>query len=428
MILELPGPWPRAALLGAAQAAVGRRPALLLGDGWCADALAIDPIAALSIPFGAMSLEELTRAVCGVAGPSASAGWNGGRAGPRAIGYVAYEGARDLERSRWTPNETRPSPLGVAAVLHTYAAVATRDPRTGRIVLEADDAASAATLRALLHEATTPTPRLVSLRPTDTDDAHASRVTRALELIAAGDLYQVSLARELRGHADGTAAELLAGMLARTTASFGAALELDDHLVVSSSPELFLDVVGDRLRTTPIKGTRPRGLDAKSDAILAQALDSDPKERAELTMVVDLERNDLGRVARIGSVRVGEPHLVRSRTVHHRVCDVFARRGTPLSEVLAAMLPSGSVTGAPKVRAMEVIAALEATRRGLYCGAIVAFGRDGALRSSMAIRTLVVDRTTRMASYHSGGGIVAGSDPSREVAETLWKARQVMAQ
>jgi anthranilate/para-aminobenzoate synthase component I len=317
----------------------------------------------------------------------------------------------------------------VAAVVRRHAAAVVRDPVTGRAAIEGDDARSVAALRALL-ESSLPTPRPVTLAPVDDDATHAARIEEALRRIAAGDLYQVNLARELRGAAEGTAPALLAGLLGRTSARFGIAMELGDHLVASSSPELFLDVQGRVVWTQPIKGTRPRGADAAEDRALAAGLDADPKERAELTMVVDLERNDLGRVARVGSVRVGPPHLVASRTVHHRVCDVRATlaEGLGLQELLAATLPSGSVTGAPKVRAMEVIADLEATRRGLYCGALFAAGRDGWFRASMAIRTLVVDPRAGVASYHSGGGIVAGSVPSREVAETLWKSRQVVAQ
>ncbi|MBL8721213.1 MAG: anthranilate synthase component I family protein [Myxococcales bacterium] len=428
MIVELPTPLSRGALLAAAHAASGRGGALLLGDGWTSDALVVDPLDELRVPHGTplAAVASLVAARCD--GPR-SPGWNGRPAGPRAVGYLAYEAARDLERPAWSRVETRPPPIGAAAIVRTYAATLVRDPHTGRAAIEGDDRNSIEALRALLASPPV-TPRVVTLTPVDDDASHAARIERALALIAAGDLYQVNLARELSGRAEGTAAELLAGLLGRATARFGAALDLDDHLVVSSSPELFLDVDGRALCTSPIKGTRPRGVDAETDEALARALDADPKERAELTMVVDLERNDLGRVAAIGSVRAGTPYAARSRTVHHRVCDVRARaaEGVGLAQILAAMLPSGSVTGAPKVRAMEVIAELERSRRGVYCGALFGFGRDHRLQANMAIRTLIVDLRTGEASYHSGGGIVAGSDPGREVAETLWKSRQVVAQ
>jgi anthranilate/para-aminobenzoate synthase component I len=157
-----------------------------------------------------------------------------------------------------------------------------------------------------------------------------------------------------------------------------------------------------------------------------QELEQDPKERAELTMIVDVERNDLGRVAEVGSVRLAAlPHVVTHRTVHHRVALLTARTraGVGRDDVLRSMLPSGSVTGAPKVRAMEVIASLEPLRRGLYTGAIGFIGHDGVITLSMAIRTVVLNGNE--GEYWTGGGIVADSDPAREVEETQWKALQL---
>src|SRR5262249_49918743 len=159
-----------------------------------------------------------------------------------------------------------------------------------------------------------------------------------------------------------------AALAERAPAPFGACLTFGDVAVCASSPELFLATrAGGQVRTAPIKGTRPRGAYAVEDARLARELDENPKERAELTMILDVERNDLGRVARPGSVRVFGPPVVEThRTVHHRVAVVGARLDPRRSQldVLRAMFPSGSVTGAPKVRAMEVIAQLEPVRRG----------------------------------------------------------------
>ena len=163
-----------------------------------------------------------------------------------------------------------------------------------------------------------------------------------------------------------------------------------------------------------------------SDRAHAAELDADPKERAELTMIVDVERNDLGRIAVAGSVRVTtSPHVVTQRTVHHRVASIVAhaRPDASRDDVLRAMLPSGSVTGAPKVRAMEVIATLEPHRRGLYTGAIGYIAHDGGLTWSMAIRTAVLHDGE--GEYWTGGGIVSDSDPERELEETRWKALQL---
>jgi anthranilate/para-aminobenzoate synthase component I len=197
--------------------------------------------------------------------------------------------------------------------------------------------------------------------------------------------------------------------------------------VAGSSPELFLDLsASGRLLTGPIKGTRPRGADAVSDRAFRRDLSSDPKEQAELMMVVDVERNDLGRVARTGSVRVlGPPRVETFGNVHHRVARVTARlaQGVSRNALLEATLPSGSVTGAPKIRAMEVIAELESERRGLYTGAVGSLGYDGTLRLAMAIRTLT--RRGGVAHYFAGGGIVADSVVEREVTETRWKAAQL---
>ena len=203
-----------------------------------------------------------------------------------------------------------------------------------------------------------------------------------------------------------------------------------------ASPELALSVRGAALRTCPVKGTRPRGNDAERDARLAAALDADPKERAELTMAVDVHRNDLGRVAVPGSVRVlGEPRVLPGRTVWSRVAEVVARRaaGVTLADVARAVLPCGSITGAPKVRAMEVIAlprAVAARRlhRRLRLGWTrrAAGAGDGHPHPAMAVDRAGPARARRLeAEYFAGGGIVADSVPERELEETRWKAAQL---
>jgi anthranilate/para-aminobenzoate synthase component I len=218
-------------------------------------------------------------------------------------------------------------------------------------------------------------------------------------------------------------------MWRRSPAPFAAALALPSLDVISTSPELLLRTFPDgRVWTTPIKGTRPRGSDAASDDAKVRELENDPKERAELAMVVDVERNDLGRIARPGTVRqLGDPAVHTHATLHHRSVDLVAhvRPGVTRAELFRAMIPSGSVTGAPKVRAMELIAELEAERRGLYTGAIGSVAHDGTVELSMAIRTLTLREG--VGRYFAGGGIVADSDPEREVDETRWKALQVLA-
>jgi anthranilate/para-aminobenzoate synthase component I len=232
--------------------------------------------------------------------------------------------------------------------------------------------------------------------------------------------------------------DLYAALARRAPTPFGAYLELDDERrIISTSPELLLHAgvlpesaqrsrAFGRLLTAPIKGSRPRGRDAEEDRARVEELDQDPKENAELAMIIDVVRNDLGRVAALGSVRLTHPpHVVTHRTIHHRLAQLAARARPDLSraEVLRALIPSGSVTGAPKVRAMEVIASLEPRRRGLYTGGLGFVAQDGAVILSMAIRTVVL--VGREGEYFTGGGIVADSDPAREVEETRWKALQL---
>jgi anthranilate/para-aminobenzoate synthase component I len=291
-----------------------------------------------------------------------------------------------------------------------------------------DERSAVDALHRLLRRAGRHVEATVRLRAGSEPDAeHRHRIARALELIRDGHIYQVNLARRIELDVRGRGIDLFSAMVRHARTPFGLAARLDDADIVSTSPELFVELAPDRLvRTRPIKGTRSRGNDAPEDARRIVELDLDPKERAELTMVIDVERNDLGRVAAIGSVRVPRaPWVETYGSVHHRVAEIVGRLRPELGrrDLLEAMLPSGSITGAPKVRAMEVIAALEAHRRGLYTGAFGVLAHDGSLKLAMAIRTLTV--RDGEGHYFTGGGIVLDSDPEREVAETRWKAVQV---
>jgi anthranilate/para-aminobenzoate synthase component I len=230
---------------------------------------------------------------------------------------------------------------------------------------------------------------------------------------------------------EGSAFALYAQAFGRALVPFGFAVDWGTgHRIVGASPELCLEHrANGSLLTRPIKGTRPRGASSAEDEALARELATDPKERAELNMVVDLERNDLGRLSETGSVEVLSAGEVESyETVHHRVATIRSRvrRDVTREQLLRTFLPSGSVTGTPKLAAMRQIAHLEPERRGLYTGAIGYIAQDGGLRLAMAIRTMTVDRDGQ-AQYFAGGGIVADSQPEREVMETLWKTRQLCA-
>ena len=205
-------------------------------------------------------------------------------------------------------------------------------------------------------------------------------------------------------------------------------MELPDAAILSASPERFLHV-DDRghVETRPIKGTRPRGIGPEHDAALGQALTESIKDRAENLMIVDLMRNDLSRVCVPGTVRVPELFaLERYATVHHLVSTVVGdlEAGHDALDLLRAAFPGGSITGAPKVRAMEIIAELEPSRRGVYCGSLGYMSVTGELDTSIAIRTAVV-RNGRI-YFNAGGGIVADSKPEQEYRETLDKARGII--
>jgi len=264
---------------------------------------------------------------------------------------------------------------------------------------------------------------------TFTRETYRAAVTRVLEHITAGDVYQVNLSQRFRTPVAGDAFSAYERLRAATPAAFGAFLNFPELRVLSASPELFLrlDPTTRRVETRPIKGTRPRGVTPAEDARLRDELLASAKDRAENVMIVDLERNDLGRVAEIGSVRVAElAGLQVLPTVHHLVSNVEAtlRPDRDAVDLLRAAFPGGSITGAPKIRAMQIIDAVEPVTRGVYTGAIGRFGFDGSLDLNIAIRTAVV--VDGDAYVHAGGGIVADSDPGAEYQETLDKARAVV--
>lgn len=263
---------------------------------------------------------------------------------------------------------------------------------------------------------------------TPEDYQHA--VGRVVELIREGDLFQANLAQRFTTAWPHATIALYVALRAQTPAALAAYLDHAPHVVASASPELFLryDPATRRIETRPIKGTRPRSTDPVEDARLRDELSASAKDRAENVMIVDLLRNDLARVARTGSVAV--PALCTPEahpTVHHLVSTVTAdlAEGHDALDLLRATFPGGSITGAPKVRAMEVIAELEPVARGVYCGAIGWLGLDGAMMLSVAIRTMTL--AGGHAVVHAGGGITAQSQPVAEYEETLDKARALMA-
>lgn len=256
------------------------------------------------------------------------------------------------------------------------------------------------------------------------DDQYERAVERVSAAIHRGELFQTNLCRRFEVMAPPSSATLYRRMRRAGDCAHGAWIEAPGWQVMSRSPELFLRVRGDRVESRPIKGTRPRGRAPEEDALLREALLGSPKDGAELAMIVDLVRNDLGRVCAPGSVEVREHRrLMELAGVWHTFSRVVGRLRSGIGPVdlLRAAFPPGSVTGAPKIQAMVVAAAEEPARRGVAMGAIGWIEPSGDLELSVAIRTAVADRERVV--YHAGCGIVADSDPREEREESLVKAR-----
>ncbi len=256
--------------------------------------------------------------------------------------------------------------------------------------------------------------------------AYDRAIGRVLDYIAAGDCYQVNLTFPLAARLAGDPFDLYRRLRGDHPVGHGAFVDLDgDAAVVSLSPELFLRVSpGGRIETRPMKGTAPRDPDPDRDAALARELHESAKARAENLMIVDLLRNDIGRVSRPGSVHVPALYAIEPyATVHQMTSTVAGDLAKPasLSRLMPALFPCGSVTGAPKIRAMQIIRELEPNSRGVYCGAIGWMAPDGTCDFSVAIRTLTV--RGREVTLNVGGGVVADSTAQGEWEEALWKTR-----
>ncbi len=265
-------------------------------------------------------------------------------------------------------------------------------------------------------------------QPSWTPAGHRADVERVRDHIAAGDIFQGNLTGRLRSRVSGDLTQLYADLVHNQRTRFGAWLETGSHVLASASPELFFEWSGDRLLTRPMKGTAARGRTTAEDEQVVAALAASTKERAENIIVVDLLRNDVSRVADVGSVAA--PVLCRPEryeTVWQLTSDVVGTvpASTPLVDVFRALFPCGSVTGAPKPRAMEIIRDVETSPRGVYCGTIgwvAPPGEPVRARFSVAIRTSVVDCSDGTVTYGTGGGITWASDPVAELAELDTKA------
>ncbi|UHC17358.1 aminodeoxychorismate synthase component I [Methylobacterium currus] len=361
-----------------------------------------------------------------------------------AIGYMAYDFGASLER---VAPPARRAGLTHDLAFDLYATLVAFDHRAGTCHLiatgfpETDLGARARkaasdldVLEAALNgpepagEAI-PVPPL-AWRSNFTAESYAQAVERVRDYIRAGDIYQANIAQRFEAALPPgfDAFAFYRRLRARNPAPFAAYLEFDGLTVASSSPERFLRLDGRQVETRPIKGTAPRAADPAEDRARAEALLASAKERAENVMIVDLLRNDLSRICAPHSVAV--PTLCGLETyagVHHLVSAVTGtlRERADGLDLLGATFPGGSITGAPKLRAMDIITEIEGDARELYCGAIGWIDFDGSLDTSIAIRTVLMDETS--AVLQAGGGVTLLSDPEAEYRETLIKAERVFS-
>jgi para-aminobenzoate synthetase component 1 len=351
-----------------------------------------------------------------------------------AIGYLAYDLGRRLETVPGIAERDIDMPE-LAVGLYDWAVVVDHAEQRAWLVAQGRDVRSAADWQRLRHAVQSRTPRsrqpfrVVSpVQSSLTRAAYARAFARIQEHIRAGDCYQINLTQrfEARVHGDSWAAY---ERLRRTNpAPYSAYLDFPFGQVLCSSPERFLTLRGDRVETKPIKGTRPRSTDPVRDDEFAQALADSAKDRAENVMIVDLLRNDLGKCCVPGSIHAEPLFAIESfASVHHLVSTVTGRlaSGRHAVDVIRACFPGGSITGAPKLRAMQIIETLEPQRRSVYCGSIGYVGFDGNMDLNIAIRTLV--RSGDRIYAWAGGGIVADSALDAEYQESLDKAAALLA-
>ena len=338
--------------------------------------------------------------------------------GAAAIGYLGYDLNRLLER---LPSLASDDLLLPDIHLAFYDRIEAWDHEEGRAFRFRSDS---------IRPPVEPEPpdglgsRPSGVRSNFTREAYLDAIRTVKRAIEEGEIYQANLSQRFQVATARSPVDLYARLRESSAAPFACYIDAGPFQVIGASPERFLKVRGRAVETRPIKGTRRRGRSAEEDDRLSRDLLESEKDAAELAMIVDVERNDLGRVAEYGTVRVTERKVLRKwPTVFHLEATVEAtlRQECGVMDLIRASFPGGSITGAPKIRAMEILEGIEPTRRGVYTGAVGAFGLDGNCDLNIAIRTLVLK--DGVASFQAGGGIVSDSDPEAEYQETLDKAR-----
>jgi para-aminobenzoate synthetase component 1 len=355
-----------------------------------------------------------------------------------AIGYFAYDLARRVEHLPSVSLDAENMPQMVVGI-YDWALVVDHQLRRTYLVshgmngeTEVDWPSLCAIFDGPLMQATQADFKISSALQSNMDyTQYGAAFNRVKQYIHEGDCYQVNLAQRFSAHASGDAWTAYLALRDISPAPFMSYMNLGDAQsslqVLSASPERFLQVHGKHVETRPIKGTRPRSDNAVEDASNANDLQNSPKDRAENLMIVDLLRNDISKVCETGSVRADKLFALESfANVHHLVSTVTGKLAEDKTaiDLLRACFPGGSITGAPKFRAMEIIEELEPNRRGLYCGAIGYVGFDGNMDTNIAIRTAVYsDDEIR---FYAGGGVVADSELAKEYRETLDKASSML--
>ncbi len=351
-----------------------------------------------------------------------------------ALGYFSYDLGRRFERLPALAEDTEKMPE-MAVGIYDWAVVVDHLDQRSWLVSQGRCVDTHARWRELVarfsaeraERARVPFRITAPLASNLTRDAYAKAFTRVLDYIVAGDCYQINLAQRFAAPAAGDPWLAYQALRIINPAPYAAYLNTPHGQVLSASPERFLRLARRQVETKPIKGTRPRAGHPRVDAELATELRASEKDRAENVMIVDLLRNDLSKNCEPGSVRVPKLFEVESfATVHHLVSTVTGtlRQGRDALDLLRGCFPGGSITGAPKLRAMQIIEELEPHRRGVYCGAIGYIGGDGDMDLNIAIRTLVYARGT--ISFWAGGGIIADSRLADEYQETFDKAAAML--
>ncbi len=339
--------------------------------------------------------------------------------------YFAYESAYLMEPKLNHLLGSVTDPLAIA--IYCQGAIV-RNRVTGQVQLFAETQAAADAIEAGLAAGADYQDKPVNLNQIQQDSGAAfeQAVIQAKALILAGDIYQANLSRQYRCTIDEqlTPAAVMSRLRAANPAPFAALLQVGDFAVISSSPERLFSIRDGMVETRPIAGTRPRGATAAADDALIKELLNTPKERAEHIMLIDLERNDMGKVCQTGSVKVDELMVIESyQHVHHIVSNIQGTLQGDVSvvEVLKALFPGGTITGCPKIRCMEVIHEIEQKNRGCYTGSLGYINHDGQVDLNILIRTVAM--RAGAITFNAGAGIVFDSDPQAELQETKHKAK-----